>query len=656
MRAARALSTRVATVGAAAALAAAGLVSVAGVVATAGPAGADTPIGTSTCALSAPAGTINIPASVAAAISPNPVPAGNNYVLTGLALNTTVTSNATTTLAAGKELSVTFTTNLLATGATPASQGVTFTGSATLPSPFPIGATQPFTLTGTTGSYSSAASGATTTTVAINPAGSLSVSLGALAFSGPCTGPPPVVIASAPITPAAGYIATVLPNAGPITGGTTVKLVGNHFAGASAVEFGSTPATSFHVVSPSVIEAVAPPTTIDGNTVQTDDITVTTAAGPSKVQPNDHFTYVDTSLGAIVDSVTPSIGTASGGATVEITGAGFAGGDGSNGCDITDAVTSLQFGSTVLDPSTYTVNSDSSITATVPPGSGIQNVTVVGCDESTPSPLSPADQYNYNPGYILAGSDGGIFSYGQVPGNAGFFGSAGNLQLNKPVVGIARTPNGNGYWLAAADGGIFNYGGAAFYGSAGNLTLNKPVVGVASTPDGAGYWEVASDGGIFTYGDAGFYGSAGNLTLAAPIVGMAATPDGKGYWLVASDGGVFAYGDAVFYGTAHGQPLGGPIVGIAATSNGAGYWLVGSDGGIFAYGDAPFEGSLSGTALASPVVGIAGTSDNGGYWLVTGGGAVFNKGDAGFYGDMAGFTLNGTMVGMTGVQAQELSA
>jgi hypothetical protein len=653
MRAARALSTRVTTVGAAVALAAAGLVGATGIVATAGPAGADTPIGTTTCALSAPAGSTPITASVSAAISPNPVPAGNNYSLTGLKLNTTLVANATTTLAAGDTLSVVYTTNLLATGASPASQNVTFAGSVTLPSPFPIGATQPFSLAGSTGAFTSFASGATSTSVSINPAGNLSVTLGTTPFSGPCTGPPPVVIASAPITPAAGFIATVLPNAGPITGGTTVKLVGNHFAGATAVKFGSTDATSFHVVSPTVIDAVAPATTIAGNTVQADDITVTTAAGPSKVQPNDRYTYVDTSLGTVVDSVTPSIGVASGGATVQITGAGFAGGDGSGGCDITNAVTSVGFGSTPA--ASFTVNSDTSMTATVPAGSGIQNVTVVGCDESTPSPISPADQYNYNPGYILAASDGGIFSYGQVPGNAGFFGSAGNLQLNKPVVGIARTPNGNGYWLAAADGGIFNYGGAVFYGSAGNLQLNKPVVGVASTPDGAGYWEVASDGGIFTYGDAGFYGSAGNLTLAAPVVGMAATPDGKGYWLVAADGGVFAYGDAVFYGTAHGQPLGGPIVGIAATNGGGGYWLVGSDGGIFSYGDASFEGSLSGTALASPVVGIAPTSDNGGYWLVTGGGAVFNKGDAGFYGDMAGFSLNGTMVGMTGVQAQRLA-
>jgi hypothetical protein len=59
----------------------------------------------------------------------------------------------------------------------------------------------------------------------------------------------------------------------------------------------------------------------------------------------------------------------------------------------------------------------------------------------------------------------------------------------------------------ASDGGIFSYGDASFYGSTGALVLNKPIVGVASTPDGEGYWLVASDGGIFSYGDAAFYGS-----------------------------------------------------------------------------------------------------------------------------------------------------
>ena len=238
-----------------------------------------------------------------------------------------------------------------------------------------------------------------------------------------------------------------------------------------------------------------------------------------------------------------------------------------------------------------------------------------------------------------------------MPGNAGFFGSAGSLTLNKPVVGIARTPNGNGYWLAAADGGVFGYGGAAFYGSAGNLTLNQPVVGIASTPDGAGYWEVAADGGMFTYGDAVFYGSAGNLVLEPPVVGH--RPDARRQGLLAGRlrrrGVRLRRRRVPRLGRRH--PLSRPIVGIAATSGGDGYWLVARDGGMFSYGDATFHGSLGGTALASPVVGIAATADNGGYWLLTANGAVFNKGDAGFYGDMAGITLNGTMVGLTDVQA-----
>ena len=109
-----------------------------------------------------------------------------------------------------------------------------------------------------------------------------------------------------------------------------------------------------------------------------------------------------------------------------------------------------------------------------------------------------------------------------------FYGSTGSLHLNKPVVGMAATPDGKGYWFVASDGGIFAYGDAQFYGSTGSLHLNKPIVGMAATPAGHGYWLVASDGGIFAYGDAQFYGSTGNLHLNKPVVGMAPTPDGGG--------------------------------------------------------------------------------------------------------------------------------
>ena len=124
---------------------------------------------------------------------------------------------------------------------------------------------------------------------------------------------------------------------------------------------------------------------------------------------------------------------------------------------------------------------------------------------------------------------------------------------------MAPTPDGGGYWLVAADGGIFAFGDAQFYGSTGNLQLNAPIVGMTPTPDGGGYWLVAADGGIFAFGDARFYGSTGNIHLARPIVAMAAMPDGSGYWLSAGDGGLFDYGSAPFYGSAVGQAS-GPVV------------------------------------------------------------------------------------------------
>jgi hypothetical protein len=93
------------------------------------------------------------------------------------------------------------------------------------------------------------------------------------------------------------------------------------------------------------------------------------------------------------------------------------------------------------------------------------------------------------------------------------------------------------YWMDATNGGVLAFGGAGSYGSASGRHLNKPVVGMAATPDAKGYWLVASDGGIFSYGDAYFYGSTGARRLNKPVVGMAPTPDGNGYWLVASDAG-----------------------------------------------------------------------------------------------------------------------
>jgi hypothetical protein len=244
------------------------------------------------------------------------------------------------------------------------------------------------------------------------------------------------------------------------------------------------------------------------------------------------------------------------------------------------------------------------------------------------------------PGYWLAGSDGGVFSFG----NAGFFGSMGGTRLNAPIVAMATAPDG-GYWLAASDGGIFSFG-LGFFGSTGGMVLNAPIVGIASTRDDAGYYLVASDGGVFAFGDATFQGSMGGTPLNKPIVGMDVTPDNRGYYLVASDGGVFAFGDATFQGSMGGTPLNKPIVGMAVdVSPSGGYWLVASDGGVFSFG-APFLGSTGSVHLVAPVVGMAATGDGLGYYLVASDGGVFAFPDAEFLGSMGGTHLNAPVVGI----------
>jgi len=267
-------------------------------------------------------------------------------------------------------------------------------------------------------------------------------------------------------------------------------------------------------------------------------------------------------------------------------------------------------------------------------------------DAGTPPPIvaAPCRPPATTPrGYYMDASDGGIFTFGNLP----FCGSTGNRVLNRPVVGMAATPNAGGYWLVASDGGIFTFGDAHFYGSTGNLHLVRPVVGMATTKNGGGYWMVASDGGIFTFGDAHFWGSTGNLHLAKPVVGMATDPATGGYWMVASDGGIFAF-HAPFYGSTGNRHLAKPIVGMAATPDGKGYWLVASDGGIFAFGDAHFWGSTGNLHLAKPVVGMATDPATGGYWMVASDGGIFAF-HAPFYGSTGNLHLVKPIVGMAGV-------
>ena len=248
-------------------------------------------------------------------------------------------------------------------------------------------------------------------------------------------------------------------------------------------------------------------------------------------------------------------------------------------------------------------------------------------------------------GYVLAASDGGVFTF---PGNRPFCGSTGNERLTQPIVGMAVAPASGGYWEVAADGGIFAFGGAGFFGSMGGKHLNSPVVGMAATPDGGGYWEVAQDGGIFAFGDAQFLGSVAGEPLNQPVVGISSTADGKGYRMVAADGGIFTFGDAPYAGSTGGQRLNAPMVATVNDPDTGGYWEVAADGGVFSYGGARYLGSTGGSPLAAPIVGMAETSNGSGYELVSADGGVYAYGSAPFFGSMGGKPLHMPVVALVG--------
>ncbi len=251
-------------------------------------------------------------------------------------------------------------------------------------------------------------------------------------------------------------------------------------------------------------------------------------------------------------------------------------------------------------------------------------------NDPQPDPPTPGPQ-PVPASYDTVNASGQTSSFGAAYN----YGPASPLTLNRPVVAIAPTTDGNGYWEAAADGGVFTFGTAPFLGSTAGQHLNAPVVGIAGTENQGGYWEAAADGGVFAFGNAGFFGSLGGRHLNQPIVGIAATPDGQGYWLVAADGGVFSFGDAGFSGSMGGQHLNRPVVGIAATPDGQGYWLVAADGGVFSFGDAGFFGSMGGHPLNAPVVSIGTPSDGGGYWEFAADGGVFSFGSAQYAGSVS---------------------
>ncbi len=258
-------------------------------------------------------------------------------------------------------------------------------------------------------------------------------------------------------------------------------------------------------------------------------------------------------------------------------------------------------------------------------------------------------------GYWLTGSDGGIFPFG----SAQFYGSTGNLKLQRPIVGIVPTPDHGGYWLVGADGGVFSFGDTPFYGSIPGIglhpagsglpsSLDAPIVGMVPSFDDHGYFMVASDGGVFAFGDAHFTGSCPGIGGCAGAA-VAVMPDatGNGYWLVTQSGNVYTFGDAAYYGAP--GTSGSPVTSAVRTPDGHGYWILTANGSVYNYGDAGDYGHAAGTfGGLNPATAIFTTSDGGGYWIASADGTVDQFGDARNDGGLVGTHLNGSIIAATG--------
>jgi hypothetical protein len=294
-------------------------------------------------------------------------------------------------------------------------------------------------------------------------------------------------------------VTSLSPSAGPVGGGTLVTLTGSGFTGATAVNFGTTPATSFTVDNDTTITAASP-----ASAAGTVNVTVTTPAGTSARSPANVFTY-----GVTVSRLSPTSGPLVGGTLVTITGTGFTG------------ATAINFGTT---PATsFTVVSDTTITVESPAGTGVVNVTV-----TTPagtSAITTADQ----------------FTYAAVPTVSGLTPTLGS-QLGGTVVSII----GNGFTGATS----VSFGTTL----ATNLTVVSNSLITVQSPAGIGVVDVTvtTPGGTSATSPADQF----TYTVAPTVSGLSPAAGPKvGGTLVTLVGSGFTGATAVDFGTTPGTSL-----------------------------------------------------------------------------------------------------
>lgn len=196
-----------------------------------------------------------------------------------------------------------------------------------------------------------------------------------------------------------------------------------------------------------------------------------------------------------ISSLSPVAGPAAGGTSVTISGSGFTGA-GATGSSFAGA-TAVQFGG--VDAASFTVNSDSSITAITPPGTGIVDVTVTNSQGL--SMVNSSDLFTYT------GTSTAVPTVTSVEPN---FGASGG--------GAQVTITGTNFLNAVTSVQFGSSAGAAF-------TVTSPTTIVAVAPAGTGTTDVkvtnaggqsatsAADQFLYTVADTHSYSGSGKSDL-----------------------------------------------------------------------------------------------------------------------------------------------
>ncbi|WP_174997230.1 IPT/TIG domain-containing protein [Pandoraea iniqua] len=278
-------------------------------------------------------------------------------------------------------------------------------------------------------------------------------------------------------------VTSLSPAYGSTSGSTPVTISGSGFTGATAVKFGAT-AAAFTVNSDSQISATAPA----GTGVV--DVRVTNPAGTSAIVTADNYTYAGLPT---VSSVAPAYGPVAGSTTVTISGTNFIPG-----------VTVVMVGGQLSN--SVTVNSSTSLTATVPAGTaGAANIIVT-------TPLGSK---------TLVGG----YTYYAAPA----------------VTSISPTsgPASGGTSVTITGTGFNNVTSVSFGGTSGsNITVNGTTQITATAPAGSGVVDVrvSAAGGTspVTAADQFTYLGAPTVTSVTPNTGpttggTAVTVTGTGF-------------------------------------------------------------------------------------------------------------------------------